>query len=464
MSSAPADVDQPLAAALARIVGESFVLVDPDLKAPYEVDWTRRFHGSAGMVVRPRDTDEVAQVLRRCDDAGVPVVTQGGNTGLVGGGIPAGGEVVLSLTRLDVLEEVDLLAGQVSVGAGVTLARLEEHAAASGLHFPVDLAARDSATIGGMIATNAGGIRVLRYGSTRAHVLGVEAVTVDGRVLARMDGLVKDNAGYDLAGLLTGSEGTLAVITRARVRLLPRLEQRVVAVLALDSIEVAQRTLRRVRTAVPSLEAAEVFLADGLELVLQQTSATPPFAATHPVYLLLECAARQDPTDDLAAALEDLEDLRDVAVGTDGASRARLWQLREAHTEAINAVGVPIKLDISLPPGRIGAFLERLDDVVAAIEPSARSIVFGHLGDGNLHVNVLDADPADHDLEEAVLGLTAELGGSISAEHGIGRAKSAWLQLQRDTTDVAVMTSIKRAFDPGGRLNPGVLFAAPRAR
>ncbi|MCA1782153.1 MAG: FAD-binding oxidoreductase [Intrasporangiaceae bacterium] len=458
MASPSDDGDQDVAAALARIVGESFVLTDPDLRAPYEVDWTRRFQGSARLVVRPRDTAEVARVLRCCHDAGVPVITQGGNTGLVGGGIPAHGEVVVSLTRLDDLDGVDTLAGQVSAGAGVTLARLQEHAAASGLHFPVDLAARDSATIGGMIATNAGGIRVLRYGSMRAQVLGVEAVTADGRVLTRMDGLVKDNAGYDLAGLLTGSEGTLAVITRARLRLVQRLEHRVVTVVALDSLEAAQDTLQRVRATAPSLEAAEVFFADGLDLVLQHTSATAPFAETHPVYLLLECAARQDPTGELAAALEDREGLLDVAVGTDAPSRARLWHLREAHTEAINAVGVPIKLDICLPSARIGAFLARLDDVVAAVEPSARSIVFGHLGDGNLHINVLEADPTEHDLEEAVLRLTTELGGSISAEHGIGRAKAAWLHLQRDATDVAIMGSIKRAFDPENRLNPGVLF------
>jgi len=458
VTATPCDADQGLVGALERVVGESFVLTDPDLRAPYEVDWTRRFHGSARLVVRPKDTDQVGQVLRCCHEAGAAVVTQGGNTGLVGGGVPDRGEVVLSLTRLDDLQEVDTLAGQVSVGAGVTLARVQEHAAASDLHFPVDLAARDSATIGGMIATNAGGIRVLRYGSTRAQVLGVEAVTVDGRVLTRMDGLVKDNAGYDLAGLLTGSEGTIAVITRARLRLVPRLQHRVVALLALDSIEVAQKTLRRVRTAMPSLEAAEVFFADGLDLVLEQTSATAPFAAPHPVYLLLECAAREDPTEELAAALEEVEDLLDVAVGTDAESRARLWELREAHTAAISAAGVPIKLDVSLPPARIGAFLARLDDVVAAIEPAARSIVFGHLGDGNLHVNLLGADPADYNLEAGVLGLTTQLGGSISAEHGIGRAKVAWLHLQRDPTDMAVMSAIKRAFDPDGRLNPGVLF------
>jgi len=458
VTTAPGDDDRELAAALARIVGESFVLTDPDLRAVYEVDWTRRFHGCARLVVRPKDTAEVARVLRCCHDAEVPIVTQGGNTGLVGGGIPDQGEVVLSLTRLDDLGEVDTLAGQLSAGAGVTLARLQEHVDASGWRFPVDLAARDSATIGGMIATNAGGIRVLRYGSMRAQVLGVEAVTVDGRVLTRLDGLIKDNAGYDLAGLLTGSEGTLAVITRARLRLVPRMEHRVVTVVALDSIEAAQDTLQRVRASTPSLEAAEVFFADGLDLVLQQTSASAPFARSHPVYLLLECAAHEDPTEELAAALEQVEDLLDVAVGTDAPSRTRLWELREAHTEAINAVGVPIKLDISLPPARIGAFLERLDDIVGAIDPSARSIVFGHLGDGNLHINVLDADPAEHDLEAGVLGLATALGGSISAEHGVGRAKAAWLHLQRDATDVAIMASIKRAFDPDGRLNPGVLF------
>ena len=224
---------------LRAAVGVEHVLVDADLTASYERDWTGRFAGRAGCVVRPRTTDEVAAVLIACGDAGVPVVVQGGNTGLVGGGIPAGGEVLLSLTRLDELGEVDVSAAQVTVGAGVTLAVLQTHARAAGLDFGVDLAARDSATVGGLVATNAGGIRVLRYGSMRAQLLGAEAVLADGSVVSRLAGLLKDGTGYDLVSLLAGSEGTLGVVTKVRLKLVPRAPARCVALLALTSTQAA---------------------------------------------------------------------------------------------------------------------------------------------------------------------------------------------------------------------------------
>lgn len=447
----------PLAIALAEEVGAAHVLTDADLRAPFETDWTRRFSGTARLVVRPADTAEVAGVLRRCSGAGVPIVPQGGNTGLVGGGVPRGGEVLLSLSRLDEIGEVDRQANQVTAGAGVTLATLRTQADRVGLNYPVDFAARDSATVGGMVATNAGGIRVLRYGSTRRQVVGIEAVTIDGRVVSRMAGLVKDNTGYDLAGLLAGSEGTLAVITAVRLQLLPHFGQRVVALVAVEDIVAAQRLLMQVRAVAPSLEAAEVFFAAGLELVRRHTGGVAPFAAEHPAYLLLECAAHRDPTRELADALGEATEVLDVAVATDGPARARLWALRESHTEAINAEGVPIKLDISLPARAMGTFTERVHDVVAAVSPEARTIVFGHLGDGNLHVNVLGAEPGGHVVDDAVLHLTVELGGSIGAEHGVGRAKLDWLPLHRDPTDLHMTGAIKHALDPVGLLNPGVL-------
>jgi len=447
----------PLAVALAEEVGASHVLSDEDLRAPYETDWTRRFSGTARLVVRPADTAEVAGVLRRCSEAGAPVVPQGGNTGLVGGGVPRHGEVVVSLSRLDELGEVDRQASQVTAGAGVTLAALRSHAAAAGLSYPVDFAARDSATVGGMVATNAGGIRVIRYGSTRRQVVGIEAVTVDGRVVSRMAGLVKDNAGYDLAGLMAGSEGTLAVITRVRMQLVPSLGARVVALVAVEDIRAAQRLLTRVRASAPSLEAAEVFFAAGLRLVQRHAGGVAPFGVEHPVYLLLECAAHSDPTEELADALGEATEVLDVAVATDGPSRARLWALREAHTEAINTEGVPVKLDVSLPAHAMGTFVERVHGVVADVSPEALTILFGHLGDGNLHVNVLGVEPGSHAVDDAVLRLTVELGGSISAEHGIGQAKLEWLPLHRDPTDLAMTAGIKHALDPAGLLNPGVL-------
>jgi FAD/FMN-containing dehydrogenase len=437
------------------------VLTDPALTAPFETDWTRRWSGRARCVVRPRDTAEVAAVVRVCAAHDAAVVPQGGNTGLVGGAVPAGGEVVVSLTRLDDLEPVDVLAGQVTVGAGATLAALQAHAAAVGLAYGVDLAARDTATVGGTIATNAGGMHVVAYGTTRAQVVGVEAVLADGSVVSRLGGLGKDNVGYDLPGLLVGSEGTLAIVTRARLRLVPRPSQRVVALLAVDDLAAAVRLTAHLRRHVVGLIAVEYVERAGVELVVARAGVAEPFPGSrHPALLVVEVAGREPPTESLAAAVADAPDVRDAAVAEDGPGRSRLWAVREAHTEAIAAEGVPHKLDVTLPLARLAPFRSALDDLLAARWPEARPVVFGHLADGNLHVNVLGPDPDDDRLDAAVLTLVAEHGGSISSEHGVGRHKTGYLHLGRSDADVAAMRAIKRALDPDGRLNPGVLFPA----
>lgn len=444
---------------LKAVVGAEHVLVDDDVKASYETDWTGRFTGRALCVVRPATTDQVAAVLRLCTAAGAKVVVQGGNTGLVGGGTPAGGEVLLSLTRLRTLGDVDIASAQVTAGAGVTLADLQNHARASDLDVGVDLAARDSATVGGLVATNAGGIRVLRYGSMRAQVVGLEAVFADGSVMSRMAGLSKDGTGYDLAGLIAGSEGTLAVITAVRVRLWPRLRARAVALLAMDSTESAVALLPGLRASLPSLSAAELFYGSGLALVRRHSGLPAPFATEHEAYLLLECADLTDPIDQLAAAVAEAEGLVDATVATDAAGQRALWAYRETHTESISAEGVPVKLDVSVPTASLPELVAALAVTIEGVCPAARAIVFGHVNEGNLHVNVLDTGDQHEEVTDAVLQLVASLDGSISSEHGVGRAKVPWLPLSRSATEIAAMRSVKAAFDPSGTLNPGVLLA-----
>jgi FAD/FMN-containing dehydrogenase len=447
--------------ALRDAVGDEHVLVDADLTASYETDWTGRFSARAGCVVRPSDTEQVAAVLSACNAAGVPVVVQGGNTGLVGGGVPSGGEVLLSLTRLDQLGEVDVAAAQVTVGAGVTLAALQSHAKQAGLDFGVDLAARDSATVGGLVATNAGGIRVLRYGSMRAQLLGAEAVLADGSVVSRLAGLLKDGTGYDLVSLLAGSEGTLGVVTRVRLRLVPRATARCVALLAMAGTQEAVDLLPGLRELLPSLSAAELVFADGIALVRKHSGLPAPFDEEHPAYLLLECTDRTDPTEALVEAVGEADGLLDARVASDAAGQRALWAYRERHTEAISLEGVPVKLDVSVPLHALVELVDRLGPTIAGVALDARSIVFGHVNEGNLHVNVLGAGARAEQVTGAVLRLVADLRGSISSEHGVGRAKAEWLSLSRSPTEIAAMQAIKTALDPRRTLNPGVLLPAP---
>jgi FAD/FMN-containing dehydrogenase len=346
----------------------------------------------------------------------------------------------------------------VTAGAGVTLADLQAHARAVDLDFGVDLAARDSATVGGLVATNAGGIRVLRYGSMRAQVVGLEAVLADGSVLSRMAGLAKDGTGYDLAGLIAGSEGTLAVVTAVRLRLWPRLRARAVALLAMDSTEAAVALLPGLRASLPSLSAAELFYGEGLALVRKHSGLPAPFLVEHAAYLLLECADLTDPVDQLAEAVSSASGLVDATVATDAAGQRALWAYRETHTESISAEGLPVKLDVSVPTASLPALVAALRPAVEAVCPTARTILFGHVNEGNLHVNVLDAGDLQEEVTDAVLRLVASLEGSISSEHGVGRAKVEWLQLSRSATEVAAMQAVKHALDPAGTLNPGVLF------
>lgn len=445
-----------LHAAFAEVLGEDHVIVDPDRLATYETDVTRRYSGRAAAVVRPGSTGEVAAVLRLCTEADVAVVPQGGNTGLAGGAVPLGGEVVLSMVRLDELGPVDDVEAAVTAGAGVTLGQLQRHLSGTSFEFGVDFAARDSATIGGMIATNAGGARVLRHGPAGRQVRGLEAVLADGERIDRMRGLKKETTGYSFEQLLVGSEGTLAVITRARLALVPRPPQRVVALVGLHDTGEAVALVSRLRSSLDGLEAADIFFADGLELVCRHRGLARPLPGPFGAYLLLECAGRGDVVEQLASALGDAAE--DVAVAEDTAGRAALWEYREAHNEAIAAQGIPHKLDIALPIREVASVEAAVRDRVAQLAPAARTIIYGHLGEGNLHVNILGLDPNDVAVDTAVLELVSELGGAISAEHGIGQSKVPWLHLSRAAGDIAAMRRIKRALDPGSRLNPAKLF------
>ncbi len=450
-----------IAGDLAAIVGSAHVLRDPEVTQSYSIDWTRRFVGTTPIVVRPADTAETAAVMRVLSGAGIAVVPQGGNTGLVGGSVPTRGEAVVSLRRLAAREPVDELAAQVTLGAGVTLAHAQAHAAATGLSVGVDLAARDSATIGGMVATNAGGINVLRYGAMRAQVLGIEAVLADGTVVSHLAGLEKDNTGYDLGGLLAGSEGTLGIITRVRLRLHPQLPERATALIAFASTDDAVAAAASLRRNVQSLHALEAVFGATMSLVSKHLGTQPPVGFEGNAWLVAEAAGRTDPSAELAAGVEELGDLvLDAAVALEPGARQRLWAFRENVTEAISAAGIPHKLDVTLPAARLAEFVDGVPDVVLAADPGARPLQFGHLGDGNVHVNVLGLNGAEprEEVDDEVLRYAASLGGSISAEHGIGTAKLAHLHLNRSEAELAAFAAIKRALDPAKLLNPNVLL------
>jgi FAD/FMN-containing dehydrogenase len=455
-----------LVGALSAIVGDDHVLADADRRAGYETDWTGRYTGRCAAVVRPGTTDEVAGVLRWCDGHGVAVVTQAGNTGLVGAAVPrpdgGGGRrtIVLSTRRLDVLGDIDASAMQVTAGAGVTIAQWQRAARSAGLDTPIDFAARDSATVGGAIATNAGGSRVVRFGTMRQHVVGIEALLADGTVVGSLAGLPKETVGLHWPSLLAGSEGTLAVITAARLRLVPHFEHVTTMLAAVDDVEAARAVLAAVRRGLGSLDSIEVVWPDAVALVAAHLGTSPP-VDVHPegVALLVECADHVDPTADLHAVLGRLDGIADAAVATGGPQRTHLLAFRDRITEAIAAdaaaSGTPTyKLDVAVPV----ASIERVLDAarVAAERQHARLVPFGHLAEGNVHLNFLDTTTPD-EIADTVLPVVAELGGTISAEHGVGIAKTRWLHLVRSTGDLAAQRSIRRALDPAATLNPGVL-------
>ena len=460
----------PLIMELSLIVGDSQVIDDHALMEPYCTDWTRRFGGPALCVVRPGSTEEVAAVMKACSAAGVPVIAQGGNTGLVGGSVPAkagasGGfaglgnfagfsalPVIVSTRRLSWIETVDELSGQLSAGAGATLGDVHRAARAAGWEYGVDLAARDSATIGGTVATNAGGIRVLAYGMTRMQITGIEAVLPDGSVISHMSGLAKDNTGFDLAQLLCGSEGTLAIITAVRLRLHRPHGRTSVALVGCSNYDDALTVIAS--GVLGRLVAAEVIDATGMRLVQEVSGLPYPLADQHPLFALLEVADGGSGDGFVAEVLED----RDVVVGLDASEIERLWQYRERQAEGFDVRGIVHKLDVSVPLPRLAECANELHSVLTTFSSVTEFGIFGHLADGNIHVEILGPPAEETEADMAVLECIARYGGSISAEHGIGRMKVDHLDLSRSQTEIAAMRAVKEAWDPKGLMNPGVLL------
>ncbi len=453
--------DDSLAAELRTELGGTGVVDDPDLLTRYETDWMGRRTSSARCVVRPMTTDEVAAVVATCNRMHVSVVPQGGNTGLVGGGVPRANEVVLSTERLDVIGAVDAIGRTIRCGAGVTLSRLRSAAMEDGFDLPLDLASRDVATVGGMVATNAGGLQVFRYGHMRSQLAGVSAVLGDGTVVERMSGLRKDTAGYDLAGMLCGSEGTLAVVTEVLLKLVPIARSRLTLVVGLSGVQQALELVAAVRTLTHTLQSAEIVFADGVRLAEELFGTRSVLRRPYPCELLLELVSdsAHDPLIEIAGvALAQFGVEDNAAVSDNESTRAEFWAMRERHPELVVRLGGPRKLDVSVPLRAVPQ-LESLVRTAIGRVPGLVAVLYGHVGDGSLHVNISVADGVAASVEDIVFPIVAELGGSISAEHGIGVDKRAWLGLIRSSADVQMMRRIKQAFDPQEIMNPGVIFS-----
>ena len=441
-----------LVAALRAVVGDAQVLTDADVLVTYENDWLNKYHGAARCVVRPGTVEETAAVVRACADAGAAIVPQGGNTGLVGGSVPRGGEVVLSTKRLTRLDPVDLSAMQVTVGAGVTIEALQQHARAAGVDFAVDWGARATATVGGAVSTNAGGSRVVRFGTMRAQVVGVQAVLADGSIVEQMHGLPKETAGPYLPAMFVGSEGTLGVVTAVRLKVVPWFRHTAAALVACESVADAVAMLPTLRS-LASLDAVELLMPEAVKVACDHLGIGTPLPVDFAgAFVMVDCAANDDPSQDLARLIGDRRGVMAI-----GPQRDQLYRIRDHITIAIGAKGTPVKLDVAVPVQRLAELLDEVHGLVAGIE-GGELIVFGHLAEGNVHVNVLGATDRAAEVTEFVLSTAIALGGTISAEHGIGIAKAHWLGRLKGDPTVAALRAVKHALDPQGIFNPGVLF------
>ncbi len=467
--------DDTLVARLRAIVGDAHVLEAPADVVAYLSEPRDKFKGRTRCVVRPKTREEVAAILALCHDTGTALVPQGGNTGLVGGQTPdAGGRaIILSLTRMNALRDLDPVANTMTVEAGMTLDAARTIADGVDRLFPLWIASGGSCTIGGNLATNAGGVNVIAFGTARDLVNGIEVVMADGQVLSSLGKLKKDNTGYDLKHLFVGSEGTLGVITAAVLKLVDKPRSVETAFVGLESPQAALALLGLVRAKLSGeVRAFELMPRIAIEFVTRAFGLREPLGDSHPWYVLLELASQSDRGLDerLRGLLEEASEaglIVDATVATSLDQAANLWHLRETISDAQGRFGGSIKHDVSVPVSSVPAFLAAVEPAVQAALPGARLCAFGHLGDGNIHCNVQQPDSADIKGDKAaflarwpevniiVHGLVARYGGSISAEHGIGQLKRDLLPGVKDPVALTTMRAIKHALDPRGILNPG---------
>ena len=450
---------------LARRLGSAQVSTDPGDLQTYGRDWARIFLPAPSALVRPRTTEEVSEVLRECHRAGVSVVPSGGRTGLAGGAVAARGEVVLSLERMRQLGPVDTVGRTLVVEAGAVLEAVHTHAAEQGLTWPVDLAARGSCQIGGNIATNAGGLRVIRYGNTRQWVLGLTAVLADGTVLDMNRCLEKDNTGTDLRQLFIGSEGTLGVVTRATLKLCALPPEQQVMLFSVGSLGDVLAFFAEARRGPFVISAFECFSQACLEHVMREQKIGAPLGVEREFYVLLEVEGDQERLCDWLETMLERSLVADGTMAQDSQQARQLWSYREGITESL-AQRFPHKNDVALPVHALAAFYADLQVLLGQRYQGWEACVFGHIGDGNLHVNLLkpsamsvqDFVAHTSSADEALFALVQRHGGSISAEHGIGLLKKAYLKYSRSEQEIAALRAVKTALDPRDILNPGKIF------
>lgn len=441
---------------LAEVVGPGYVTDDPDVLAGRSVDYTGRYRGRAGALVRPGSPEEVAAVLRLCRAAGAHVTVQGGRTSLVAGTVPEHDDVLLSTERLNTVGAVDVVERRVAVGSGATLAAVQRAAADAGLVFGVDLTARDTATVGGMASTNAGGLCTVHYGNMGEQVLGLQVALPDGTLLHRHSAVRADNTGYNLPALFVGAEGTLGVITGLDLRLHPVPAHRVTAVCGFAELTALVEAARVFRD-LDGIATLELVDARAAALTGERLGVIAPVPGDW--LLLVELTGDTDQTDRLAELLAQVRTCDEPAVGVDPATQQRLWRVREAVADVLGAFGPPLKFDVSLPLAAVAGFAAAAAATVQQYAPDAFPVLFGHIGEGNLHLNVLRCSAAaEPGLYAAMMDLIAGCGGNVSSEHGVGSRKRAYLSMSRDPDDIAAMRTVKTAFDPTGYLNAAVLF------